>query len=205
MNLYLCLKNGISEIEASETPAEGFELYRLRKLEGPEAEFTSTLSFRNPEEVRRLENMSRNYADLVARLRDYHAAVSRQPWGEVREDGAGVVHGSRLWEETEALLASLTVSPQPAGPEAERETGLAEAPEEGTFEDLATYRTATGKIALTVYRRWRRGSWIYGYTGLRAAGSGHPLAHVQDTVRSVLRSHPKDYLAEGRDVLEFTA
>lgn len=46
-------------------------------------------------------------AAVVSKLRDYHAAVSRQPWGEVREDGSGVVHGFRLWEETEAVLAKL--------------------------------------------------------------------------------------------------
>lgn len=32
MKLYLCLKNGIPEIEASETPQPGFELYELTKV-----------------------------------------------------------------------------------------------------------------------------------------------------------------------------
>lgn len=70
-------------------------------------------------------------------------------------------------------------------------------------EVIATYHTRTGKVALEIRRLTNhQGRATYSYMGKHGAGSGHPLSHVQSTVRLMLRSHRGIRLVSGIDILQ---
>lgn len=70
-------------------------------------------------------------------------------------------------------------------------------------EHVATYHTRTGLVALRIEKLTEfNGRITYSYQGKHGAGSGHPLPHVQSTVRIMLASHRGIRLAEGQDILK---
>lgn len=67
---------------------------------------------------------------------------------------------------------------------------------------IATYHTRTGKVALRIENHTdHKGKVTYNYDGKHGAGSGHPLHHVQQTLRLILQSHRGIRLAAGHDIL----